>query len=144
MIEKMIVRDKAEVIARPDGIISVRWFPGVAILEPDAAAALAAIDEVGEGQPALVLVDLSGIAGLSPAARAVFTRGGSARRVALVGASAVDWAIATYFLGLCILPCPIRYFESGEPGRAQAWLLAGGESTARQQKGAPHDGTTHS
>jgi hypothetical protein len=78
---------KGDVTLHPDGIVQVRWHAGVTIDEQDAAAAMAAVDGMGGNLQIRLLVDISGIAGLSRSARSVFTRPGSANRIALLGSS---------------------------------------------------------
>ena len=141
MVQKIALGDKAEVSMRTDGVILVQWFPGVSITEQDALDAMAAVDLLGGGGPTLLLVDMSGITDLARDARAVFTRRCSARRIALVGASPVDWVIATFFLVLNVLPCPTRYFTEREMKDAEAWLSAGRKGIgARKKRVSPTPG----
>lgn len=106
-----------------DGRVHVRWHAGVNIDEEDALESMAAVDRLGGNHPIHLLVDISGIAGLSRAARSVFTRPGSANRIALLGSSPVDRVFANFFLALNVQACPTRYFTSSEA--AMAWLDAG-------------------
>lgn len=122
MVQRVVIGDKGEVTLGPDGIVHVRWTPGISIQEQDAVDAMAGADVLGGGRGTKVLVDMAGIAGVSRAGRAAFSRRCSARRVALLGASPVDQVIANFFLRLNIPPCPTRYFTTAE--EAKAWLLA--------------------
>ena len=122
-MEKVELAGKGAVTREPDGVVHVRWNTGVSIEEQDALKAMAAVDGLGGNQGVRVLVDISGIAGLSRTARSAFTRRGSASRIALLGSSPVDKVIANFFLALNVHACPTRYFTSSEA--AMAWLHAG-------------------
>jgi len=78
----------------------VRWFPGNTVSAQNAKDALAAVASLGGDHHISMLIDITGIAGLNRAARAVFARHRSARKVALLGISPVDRLIASYFAAL--------------------------------------------
>ncbi|WP_442439589.1 STAS/SEC14 domain-containing protein [Pseudarthrobacter defluvii] len=103
-------------------IVRVRWFPGVRVSRQAAMDCLAAVTSMGECNRVLMLVDLTGVAGLDRGARTVFAQEKLTRKVAVIGATPVDEIIANYFIALDSGPSPIRYFTNTSD--AEAWLRA--------------------
>jgi hypothetical protein len=126
MIADMIDGAKAAVELR-DGVLHLRWVRGAVIEEKDALAAMAAISRLSQGRGHPTLVDMAAMAWLSCKARKVFARPCLVTRIALLGSSPVDRAIANYFLARCTPPCPARYFSS----RAEAMTWLAGSASGR-------------
>lgn len=106
---------------RCDGVIHLVWKPKVHIEAADAHAAMAAVNEVGNGSEYPMLVDMATTESVHRGARAVFSTPCAASRIALLGSSPVDRVIANFFLGVHIPPCPTRFFTSRS--EAMNWLL---------------------
>lgn len=119
---RITLGDKWEVLLRQDGIIHVRWFHGTTIEEQDALDAMAAADSISINRGTNLLVDMAGIAGITRAGRAVFASPRYPYKIALVGSSPVDHVIASFLLGLDVVPHPRRYFSTSE--EAENWLHA--------------------
>ncbi|MDP9887966.1 DUF7793 family protein [Pseudarthrobacter enclensis] len=108
------------------GVLRLRWKRGACIGIDVATAALEAIATLGHGARLPMLVDIQGVTH-SAAARKVFPDSSSVSRMALLGSSPVDRAVAMFRLPLVPAGFPIRYFTSADS--ALAWLLeASGES----------------
>ncbi|WP_454700021.1 DUF7793 family protein [Arthrobacter humicola] len=105
-----------------DGVLFLRWVRGAVIEEKDALAAMGAVSRLCQGRGHPMLVDMAATAWLSCKARKVFARRCLVTRVALLGSSPVDWAIATFFLGRCSPPWPARFFTSR--AEAMTWLAS--------------------
>jgi len=103
-----------------EDIVQVQWRPGVRVSEQAALECLAAVKRLGEYSRVLMLVDLTGVAGLDRGARTVFAQAKLTRKVAVTGASPVDEIIANHYIALDSGPSPIRYFTSTSD--AEAWL----------------------
>lgn len=103
-----------------DGVLHVRWTPGLAICEDAANAVISAVNQLSNGQPHALLVDMAATASMSRGARRVFARPSLATRVALLGSSPVDRVIANFFLGIHVPAAPTRYFTCVE--EAMEWL----------------------
>jgi len=115
---------KGSVLMRDDGLVHLRWEPGITIEVNDARAAMAKVNEVCQGTPHPMLVDMAAVTSVTREARGVWSIPCSASRIALLGRSPVDRVLANFFLGVHIPPCPTRFFTS----RAEAmdWLDASG------------------
>jgi hypothetical protein len=103
-----------------NGVLHVRWIPGLAISEDAATAVMAAVNELSGGRPYPMLVDMAASASMSRGARRVFALPSTVARVALLGSSPVDRAMANFFLGIHVPAAPTRYFTS--PEEAMEWL----------------------
>ena len=101
MTEIPIAGDRGIVQLRT-GVLHVQWIPGLAICEEAALAVMAAVNELSRG------------------ARRVFALPSTVARVALLGSSPVDRAIANFFLSINAPAAPTRYFTC--PTAAMAWL----------------------
>ncbi|MBT2566322.1 hypothetical protein J7I84_07415 [Arthrobacter sp. ISL-85] len=119
-VQKVTLRE-CEVSVGLDGIFRVRWFPAAWISEQNAVDVLAAVTGLGGDSNILMMVNLSGAAGFESAARAVFAKERSSRKVAMIGASPVDEVIAHYVSTLDPRLRRTWFFSSEE--EAEAWLL---------------------
>lgn len=106
-----------------NGLLHLRWLPGVNIEVDDARAAMAKVNELCQQEQHPMLVDMEAVGSVSRQARAVWSIPCSASRIALLGTSPVDRVLANFFLGVHVPPCPTRFFTS----RSQAldWLSTG-------------------
>ena len=103
---------KGTVELRPDGVIHLIWEPKVRIEQQDAAAAMAAVNDIAGDATYPMLVDMATTESVTRAARSVFSIPCAAHRIALLGASPVDRILANFFLGVHVPPCPTRLFTS--------------------------------
>ena len=117
----------------PDGLLRLEWAPNLEITGERAQEAVRMVDELNGGVKRPLLVDMTGTAVLTRAARLVFVRPCSVSRLALLGRSPVDRVIANFALGLGSHPMPMRFFT--DEAAASAWLSAGG----RDDDGRPDD-----
>lgn len=115
---------KGSVLMRDDGLVHLRWQPGITIEVDDAKAAMAKVNEVCQGSPHPMLVDMAAVASVTREARSIWSIPCSASRIALLGRSPVDRVLANFFLGVHIPPCPTRFFTSRS--EAMDWLDAPG------------------
>jgi hypothetical protein len=111
---------KASLELREDGVIHLVWQTKVSLGAADVKAAMAKINEVSDGQPLPLLVEMTGIETVSHDARAAFATPCAASRIALLGSNAVDWMIAN-FRGAHTYPCPTQFFT--DRTEATNWLL---------------------
>lgn len=118
---KTIDGGKATLELRADGIVHLAWIRGVRIEEPDARAAMKAVDELCQEDSHPMLVDMETTEAVSRSARSVFSIPCAASRIALLGKSPVDRLLANFFLGVHTPPCPTRFFTSRD--EATVWLL---------------------
>ncbi|MDV8147233.1 STAS/SEC14 domain-containing protein [Arthrobacter sp. B10-11] len=102
------------------GVLHVRWIPDLAICEEAAVAVMSAVNELSRGRSFPMLVDMAATASMSRGARRVFARPSTVAKVALLGSSPVDRAIANFFLGLHAPAAPTRYFTCAK--EAIRWL----------------------
>ncbi|MGM7777359.1 DUF7793 family protein [Arthrobacter sp. KNU-44] len=123
MIPETADGEKATVDLGVDGLLHLRWRPGVAIEVEDARAAMAKVDELCQQEQHPMLVDMATVASVSREARGVWSIPCGASRIALLGTSPVDRALANFFLGVHVPPCPTRFFTSRRD--ALDWLNAG-------------------
>lgn len=103
-----------------DGVLHVRWIPGLAISEDAANAVMSAVHQLSGGRAYPMLVDMAESASMSRGARRVFALPSTVARVALLGSSPVDRAMANFFLSLNAPAAPTRYFTC--PDEAMTWL----------------------
>lgn len=121
MIERSADARTASLRLTGEGLLHLRWSPGLDIREEDALAAMGLVHETCAGRRRPLLIDMAGTASVSRGARTLFTRRSGASKIALVGSSPVDRVLVNFFLHVHTPPCPTRFFTS----RAQAvrWLL---------------------
>jgi len=113
---------RATVCLGDDGIVYVRMLPGTELDDTDARAIMAAVNAACAGRRRPLLVDLTGLGSVTPAARWVFSVPSRAAAQALFGASPVERVIASFFMTLNPMPCPTAFFARREAARE--WLLA--------------------
>jgi len=118
----MIDGSKAEFEMSADGVLLLRWLPGVHIEVEDARAAMAQVNVMCEQEQHAMLVDMATVASVSREARAVWSIPCRASRIALLGKSPVDRVLANFFLGVHVPPCPTRFFTART--EATNWLMA--------------------
>ena len=121
--------EKSTLELRDDGVMHLRWFPGVRIEVEDAQAAIAAVQQLSQGHPRPLLIDMTGTSFLTRQARYAFADANTAARIALLGSSPVDRMIVNFCLRRNPAPCPTRFFTSST--EAMAWL-----QEPRKHKGA--------
>ena len=112
---------KGTVVLEAGKVIHLVWKPSVRIEAVDAHAAMAAVNEAGNGSEYPMLVDMATTESVSRQARAVFSIPCAASRIALLGSSPVDRVLANFFLSMHTPPCPTRFFNSRID--AMKWLL---------------------
>ncbi|MBC7762255.1 MAG: STAS/SEC14 domain-containing protein [Candidatus Saccharibacteria bacterium] len=105
-----------------DGVLLLRWLPGVQIEVEDAQAAMAQVNQMCQQEQHAMLVDMAAVASVSREARAIWSIPCRASRIALLGKSPVDRVLANFFLGVHVPPCPTRFFTARS--EAMDWLLA--------------------
>lgn len=119
MTEVSIDGARGTVVLRK-GVLHVQWIPGLAISEDAATAVMAAVKELSSGRHYPMLVDMAAASSMSRAARRVFAQPSTVARVALLGSSPVDRAMANFFLSINSPAAPTRYFTC--PDEAMTWL----------------------
>ncbi|GAB4100373.1 STAS/SEC14 domain-containing protein [Sinomonas halotolerans] len=118
---------KGRIALRADGILHLQWDQRIVVEGADARAAMAKVNEICQGAPHPMLVDMATTRSVTREGRAVFSIPCDASRIALLGSSPVDRVIANFFLGVHTPPCPTRFFTSRS--EATAWLLDGADGT---------------
>jgi hypothetical protein len=103
-----------------DGVVFLRWTPGLTIEGQDAAAAVTSVRTLSRGSRYPLLVDMSGTASVTATARRFFAALNVAPRIALLGESPVDRVMVDFFLRRFRSPCPARFFTCIE--EAMRWL----------------------
>ncbi|WP_457964931.1 STAS/SEC14 domain-containing protein [Arthrobacter sp. D1-29] len=117
---------KGTVALGADDVIHLVWNQSTKIEAVDAQAAMAAVNQAGNGSEYPMLVDMATTESVSRQARGVFSIPCAANRIALLGSSPVDRVLANFFLSMHVPPCPTRFFTSRP--EAMAWLLEGSPS----------------
>ncbi|WP_066293760.1 STAS/SEC14 domain-containing protein [Arthrobacter sp. B6] len=111
---------KAILELREDGVIHLIWEPRASLGVDDIRAAMARVNDICNGSPHPLLVEMTEINTVSHDARAAFSTPTAASRIALLGSSPVDRVIAN-FRGADTYPCPTRFFS--DRAEARNWLL---------------------
>lgn len=109
------------------GFLRLRWSAGQTIGVDEAHCAAAAVDALGQGGSLPMLIHVEKVS-FTREARKVFPTPGSVSRIALLGSSPVDYAIALFLLRVSPLPCPVAYFTSSR--KAMTWLRRDMDLTA--------------
>ena len=122
MTEVSIDGARGTVVLR-DGVLQVHWISGLAISEDAATAVMAAVRELSCGHAYPMLVDMAAATSMSRGARRVFARPSTVSKVALLGSSPVDRAMANFFLSINSPAAPTRYFTGRD--EAMAWIIDG-------------------
>lgn len=115
------------VLTRGDGYVRVEWNEGVTVSEQDALDLVQRLEEVNPGRCDPMLVILNSMVSVDASAQATFAGRLNVAALALVGPSAVDRMIATFFDSVHRPRYPTRYFPT--PDAALDWLLAPGHDT---------------
>lgn len=102
------------------GTVHVRYSANVHVGATEAQQILALVEELAAGRLRPMLVELAGLGSVSAAAMALFSKRLPVCRLALVGMSPVDMAVATFFNKVHRPPYPVAYFSSCPD--AVAWL----------------------
>ncbi len=116
------------VLTPQDGYVRVEWNEGVTVTEQDALDLIRALEEVNPRLCEPMLVILNAMVSLDASALSAFAGRLNVSALALVGPSAVDRVIATFFNDVHRPSYPTRYFP--EPHAALDWLLTPGRSTS--------------
>lgn len=115
-------------LSSQDGYVRVEWNEGVTVTEQDAADLIQVLEEVNPGLCEPMLAILNSMVSLDAAALAAFAGRLNVAALAIVGPSAVDRLLATYFNDVHQPRYPTRYFP--EPQAALDWLLTPGHGTS--------------
>jgi hypothetical protein len=117
-----------------DGFLRLHWAPGVFVTYEIAVRAARTLEALSGGQALPILVDITGVAGLSPEARTgmIAYRGFSV--VALVGDHPMGTVLAAFARQS---PTPSAYFTSQQ--EALQWLSEQSGHTVAPSR-APHTG----
>lgn len=110
-----------------DGYVRVEWTEGVTVSEQDALDLVRELEEVKPGLCDPMLVNLNSMVSLDAAALVIFAGQLNVSAMAIVGPSAVDRLLATYFNDVHRPRYPTRYFP--EAGAALDWLLTPGHDS---------------
>ncbi|WP_443110991.1 DUF7793 family protein [Arthrobacter sp. CAL618] len=103
------------------GYIEVQWDQGVTVSKKDAMELVRSLAKVSPALCLPMLVHLNKMISLSRPALYAFASGLNVSALAIVGPTAVDRAITTYFKEVHEPPYPTQYFE--EVISAERWLL---------------------
>jgi hypothetical protein len=104
-----------------NGIIHLKWKPGIVLDGDDVHAAIATLNEITDGSEYPMLVDMGTTKAVTRQAKSAFQIPCAASRIALLGSSPVDRVIANFTIARQTLPCPTRFFTSRD--EALNWLL---------------------
>lgn len=107
-----------------DGYVRLEWNEGITVSEQDAQDLMRELEEVAPGLCEPMLVDLNSMVSVTAPALAAFASGLNVAALALVGPSAVDRTLATFFNDVHDPPYPSRYFPAHDA--ALEWLLTPG------------------
>lgn len=110
-----------------EGYVRVEWIEGVTVSEQDALDLVRNLEEVKPGLCDPMLVSLNSMVSLDAAALAIFAGRLNVSAMAIVGPSAVDRLLATYFSDVHRPRYPTRYFP--EPDSALDWLMTPGHTS---------------
>lgn len=116
------------VLTREDGYVRVEWNEGVTVREQDALDLVQRLEEVSPDRCDPMLVILNSMVSVDAPGQTVFADRLNVAALALVGPSAVDRMIATFFDGVHRPRYPTRYFA--EPEAARDWLLTPAHETS--------------
>lgn len=114
-------------LAADDGYVCVVWNEDVTVSEQDALDLLHRLEAVSPGRCDPMMVILNSMVSLDASALATFASRLNVSALALVGPSAVDRLIATFFNDVHRPRYPTRYFP--EAAAAREWLLTPGHGT---------------
>lgn len=117
------------VLTREDGYVRVEWSEAVTVSEQDARDLVQRLEEVNPGRCDPMLVILNSMVSVDAPGQTILADRLNVAALALVGPSAVDRMIATFFDGVHRPRYPTRYFA--EPESAISWLLTPGHDTSK-------------
>lgn len=120
--------DHRFVLAPEEGYVRVEWNEGVTVSEQDALKLVQKLDEANPDLCDPMLVILNSMVSLDAAALAIFAGRLNVAALALVGPSAVDRLLTTFFNDVHRPRYPTRHFAA--PAAAIDWLLTPGHSTS--------------
>lgn len=115
------------VLTRENGYFRVEWNAAVTVSEQDALDLVQRLDELNPGRCDPMLVILNAMVSVDAPGQTVFADQLNVAALALVGPSAVDRMIATFFDGVHRPRYPTRHFR--QPDEALDWLLTPGHDT---------------
>lgn len=102
-------------------ILCLRWTPGDVVRESDAKALMQRAAALSAGRTLPLLVELTGMKWIDQRAQEAFASRWPLARAAIVGASPVDEAIASFYIARHNPHHPTRFFTSKD--EAMAWLM---------------------
>ncbi|WP_163167351.1 STAS/SEC14 domain-containing protein [Arthrobacter sp. Alg241-R88] len=101
-------------------ILCLKWVPGAVVRESDAKALMQRASDLSAGRTLPLLVEMTGMTWIDRRAQEAFASSWPLTRAAIVGTSAVDEAIARFYMARHHPAHPTRFFTS--QGEALAWL----------------------
>jgi hypothetical protein len=105
----------------PPGVLRLTWAPHLRITGELAKESVRAAEDLSDGVPQPMLVDITGSAVTTRDARFVFADTTAVSRLVLLGRSAVHRVIANFTLRVEPPMIPVRYFT--DEAAALEWLL---------------------
>lgn len=116
--------DSRFALTREDGYVRVEWAEDISVTERDALDLLDRLEQECPGVCEPMLANLNSMVTISAPALAICASRLNVAALAIVGPSAVDRMIATFFSEVHEPAYPTRYFT--EPDAALGWLLTPG------------------
>lgn len=116
--------DRRFALTPEDGYVRVEWDEDISVTEQDALDLLDRLEQECPGVCEPMLVNLNSMVTVHAPALAIFASRLNVAALALVGPTAVDRTIATFFSQVHEPAYPTRYFT--EPAAALEWLLTPG------------------
>lgn len=101
-------------------ILRLKWVPGAVVRESDAKALMQRASDLSAGRTLPLLVEMTGMTWIDRRAQEAFASSWPLTRAAIVGTSAVDEAIARFYMARHHPAHPTRFFTSQD--EALAWL----------------------
>ena len=112
---------KGTVALNDQGVLQLGWGPGTVLVADDVRAAMETINEIADGAEYPMLIDITHTQEVTRQAKSLFSTKCAASRIALLGTNPVSRVIANFAMSRRKLPCPTRFFTSGD--EAISWLL---------------------
>ncbi|MFJ6280418.1 MULTISPECIES: DUF7793 family protein [Arthrobacter] len=116
--------DSRFALTRENGYVRVEWDEDISVTEQDALDLLDRLDQECPGVCKPMLANLNSMVTVHAPALAIFASRLNVAALAIVGPTAVDRTIATFFSEVHEPAYPTRYFT--EPAAALEWLLTPG------------------
>lgn len=117
--ETTVAQDSFTVELR-DGVIWIDWVARTTVTDREASELVARADALCPDVCPPMLVVLNEMVSLSRGALQIFSRGLNIAAMALIGPTAVDRLLVSYFTDVHEPPYPTRHFDTVE--EAHAWL----------------------